>query len=64
MVVGRPELDLAGDESAIGGVIEQAKPDIVASGMGTVSLSDPGSLFYQTKAAYLVDGRIDTNAPL
>ena len=38
----------------------EAKPDLVASGMGIVSLSDPGSLFYQTKAAYLVDGKVDT----
>jgi serine protease AprX len=38
----------------------EAKPDIVASGMGTVSLSAPGSLFYQTKAAYLVAGALDT----
>ncbi|MEX1127075.1 MAG: S8 family peptidase [Vicinamibacterales bacterium] len=37
-----------------------AKPDIVASGMGTVSLSAPGSLFYTTKAAYLVAGTLDT----
>ena len=29
--VGRPELDLAGDEDAISRVIEQAKPDIVVS---------------------------------
>ena len=38
----------------------EAKPDLVASGMGIVSLSDPGSLFYQTKSAYLVDGKVDT----
>ena len=38
----------------------EAKPDLVASGMGIVSLSDSGSLFYQTKAAYLVDGKVDT----
>ena len=34
-----------------------AKPDLVAPGSGTVSLSVPGSLFYTTKTAYLVDGR-------
>ena len=34
----------------------EAKPDLVASGMGIVSLSDPGSLFYQTKPAYLSTG--------
>jgi serine protease AprX len=38
----------------------EAKPDLVASGLGTVSLSDAGSLFYQTKAAYLVAGTVDT----
>jgi serine protease AprX len=34
-----------------------AKPDLVAPGSGTVSLSDPHSLFYTTKAAYLVPGK-------
>ena len=34
-----------------------AKPDLVAPGSGTVSLSVPGSLFYNTKAAYLVAGQ-------
>jgi serine protease AprX len=38
----------------------EAKPDLVASGMGTVSLSDPASLFYQTKSSYLVAGTLDT----
>ena len=38
----------------------EAKPDLVASGVGTISLSDPGSLFYETKAAYLVSGKLDT----
>jgi serine protease AprX len=33
------------------------KPDLVAPGSGTVSLSDPNSLFYTTKAAYLVDSK-------
>jgi serine protease AprX len=33
-----------------------AKPDLVAPGTGTVSLSDANSLFYVTKAAYLVSG--------
>lgn len=37
-----------------------AKPDIVASGVGTVSLSDPSSLFYETKSAYLVAGKVTT----
>ena len=33
-----------------------AKPDLVAPGTGTVSLSTPGSLFYLTKVPYLVSG--------
>jgi serine protease AprX len=34
-----------------------AKPDLVAPGSGTVSLSDTNSLFYVTKAPYLVAGK-------
>ena len=34
-----------------------AKPDLVAPGSGTVSLSNPNSLFYTTKFPYLVAGR-------
>jgi serine protease AprX len=33
-----------------------AKPDLVAPGTGTVSLATPNSLFYLTKASYLVSG--------
>ena len=33
-----------------------AKPDIVAPGIGIVSLSNPASEFYLTKAAYLLKG--------
>ena len=33
-----------------------AKPDLVAPGTATVSLSDANSLFYLTKSAYLVSG--------
>jgi len=33
-----------------------AKPDLVAPGYGTISLSDPVSLFYTTKAQYLLGG--------
>ena len=33
-----------------------AKPDLVAPGSGTVSLSDRNSALYVTKAAYLVAG--------
>jgi serine protease AprX len=33
-----------------------AKPDLVAPGTGVVSLVDPGSAFYTTKAQYLVGG--------
>ena len=35
-----------------------AKPDLVAPGVGTVSLSVPGSLFYLTKATALLNGRV------
>ena len=34
-----------------------AKPDLVAPGSGSVSLSDRNSLFYSTKSAYLVAGK-------
>jgi serine protease AprX len=34
-----------------------AKPDLVAPGTGSVSLSVPGSLFYETKVSSLVSGR-------
>jgi serine protease AprX len=33
-----------------------AKPDLVAPGTGTVSLSDPNSLMYTTKSSYLLNG--------
>jgi serine protease AprX len=35
-----------------------AKPDVVAPGTGIVSLSDPTSTFYTSKAAYLLKGSI------
>ena len=38
----------------------EAKPDIVAPGTGIVSLSDPSSLLYLTKAAYLLTGSVPT----
>ena len=38
-----------------------AKPDIIAPGTGIVSLSDPTSLFYQTKSAYLLSGTLQTS---
>jgi serine protease AprX len=34
----------------------EAKPDVVAPGTGMVSLSDPTSLMYVTKSAYLLNG--------
>jgi serine protease AprX len=37
-----------------------AKPDLVAPGVGIVSLSDPGSTMYTTKSPYLIDGTADT----
>jgi serine protease AprX len=36
-----------------------AKPDLVAPGSGSVSLSVPGSTMYTTKAAYLVAGKLN-----
>src|SRR4029077_6588860 len=39
-----------------------AKPDLVAPGVGTVSLAVPGSTFYATKFAYLVKGTRSTGA--
>src|SRR4051812_36252910 len=35
----------------------EAKPDLVAPGVGTVSLAVPGSTFYLTKATSLLDGK-------
>ena len=35
----------------------EAKPDLVAPGVGTVSLAVPGSTFYLTKATALLDGK-------
>lgn len=39
----------------------EAKPDLVAPGTGIVSLSDPSSTFYTTKAAYLLSGTRETS---
>ena len=36
----------------------EAKPDVVAPGTGTVSLSDPASLMYATKIDYLLKGTL------
>ena len=38
-----------------------AKPDVVATGTGIVSLSAPGSLMYTTKASYLLNGVLRTS---
>ena len=38
----------------------EAKPDLVAPGTGIVSLSDPTSTMYTTKAAYLMSGSVAT----
>ncbi|HEY6211131.1 MAG TPA: S8 family peptidase, partial [Vicinamibacterales bacterium] len=35
-----------------------AKPDLVAPGVGTVSLAVPGSTFYATKTSYLLAGKL------
>jgi len=40
-----------------------AKPDIVATGTGIVSLSAPGSLMYTTKASYLLKGLTGSARP-
>lgn len=37
-----------------------AKPDLVAPGVGIESLSNPSSLFYKTKSAYLLNGTLPT----
>ena len=39
----------------------QAKPDLVAPGVGTVSLSDPTSLMYSTKSSSLLSGSVSTS---
>jgi serine protease AprX len=39
----------------------QAKPDLVAPGTGVVSLADPASLMFITKAAYLLKGTLFSN---
>ena len=38
-----------------------AKPDLVAPGYGVVSLSDPVSLFYTSKAPFLLGGKVSTS---
>jgi serine protease AprX len=38
-----------------------AKPDIVAPGVGTESLSDPASTLYTTRSAFLLPGTISTS---
>jgi serine protease AprX len=38
-----------------------AKPDLVAPGFGTVSLSDPVSKFYTTKSSFLLGGLLSTS---
>jgi serine protease AprX len=52
------EDDTMGDYSSSGPTAFDfaAKPDLVAPGTGTVSLAAVGSLFYATKAQYLVKG--------
>ena len=39
----------------------EAKPDLVAPGFGTISLSEPGSLFYNTKSSFLLGGLVTTS---
>jgi serine protease AprX len=40
-----------------------AKPDLVAPGVGTESLSVPGSALYSTYSAYLLNGTVPTSYP-
>jgi len=42
-------------------VDDAAKPDVVAPGVGTESLSDPNSAFYVTKSPYLLNGTVPTS---
>jgi hypothetical protein len=44
-----------------GAVDYGAKPDVVAPGVGIVSLSDPNSAFYASKSAYLLEGTAATS---
>ena len=44
-----------------GPIANNAKPDIVAPGVGIESLSDPSSALYATKAAYLLQGTVPTS---
>jgi serine protease AprX len=39
-----------------------AKPDLVAPGVGTVSLAAPGSTLYETMSAFLVPGSVPTDS--
>ena len=55
--VSRTDDRMAGYSSRGPSAIDYAaKPDIVATGTGIVSLSAPGSLMYTTKSAYLLKG--------
>ena len=38
-----------------------AKPDLVAPGVGTVSLSDPASAMFTTRSQYLLNGTVETS---
>ncbi len=46
-----------------GAVDAGAKPDIVAPGVGTESLSDPDSALFSTYSAYLLGGTVPTSYP-
>jgi hypothetical protein len=60
--VSRSDDDMAAFSSRGPSAIDfEAKPDIVAPGVGTVSLSDPLSLFYATKTSSLLSGSIWVN---
>src|SRR3954467_13086803 len=54
----RSDDEMAGFSSSGPSFIDfEAKPDLVAPGVGTVSLAVPGSTFYLTKVDALVDGK-------
>jgi serine protease AprX len=60
--VSRSDDDMAAFSSRGPSAIDfEAKPDIVAPGVGTASLSDPLSLLYATKASSLLSGSIWVN---
>ncbi|HJZ77819.1 MAG TPA: S8 family peptidase [Vicinamibacterales bacterium] len=55
--LSRSDDEMAGFSSSGPSAIDyEAKPDLVAPGVGTVSLAVPGSTFYMLKSQYLLNG--------